>query len=293
MKSLLSELQKGRILISDGAWGTLLHELGLKPGECPELWNIDHYEDVLGIAKGYIEAGAHMVETNSFGSHPIKLAHYGLQEKAFEINKKAAEISRAAAGDDHFVLGSIGPTGVMLAMGEVSEDVVYDGFCVQAKALAEGGADVVCIETMQDPDEASLAIKAAKESTDCEVICTFTFAESGSGSFHTMMGLTVKDAMETAKRAGADIIGSNCGNGIEGMIKILREIRKDDKNTPVIVQANAGLPILEKGVTYFRETPEQMASKAGDLITAGANIIGGCCGTTPDHIRALVKTVRT
>ncbi len=291
MKSLLAELKKGRILISDGAWGTQLHELGLKPGECPELWNIEHYDDVLGIAKGYIDAGSHMIETNSFGSHPIKLAHYGLKERAYEINKSAAEISRAAAGDDHFVLGSIGPTGVMLAMGEVSEDEVYDGFCVQAKALAEGGSDVICIETMQDGDEAVLAVKAAKESTDCEIMCTFTFAESGTGSFNTMMGLSVADAMEVAKNAGADIIGSNCGNGIEGMVKIVKKIRQTDNTTPVIVQANAGLPVLENGITCFKETPEQMAGKVSELKDAGANIIGGCCGTSPAHIRAMVKAV--
>ena len=291
MKSLLSELQKGRILISDGAWGTQLHELGLKPGECPELWNIEHYEEVLGIAKGYIDAGSHMIETNSFGSHPIKLAHYGLEEKAFEINKTAAEISRSAAGDEHFVLGSIGPTGVMLAMGEVSEDEVYDGFCLQAKALSEGGSDVICVETMQDGDEARLAVKAAKDSTDCEIICTFTFAESGAGNFNTMMGLSVSDAMAVAKKAGADIIGSNCGNGIEGMVKIIKQIRETDSETPVIVQANAGLPVLENGVTCFKETPEQMAGKVSELKDGGVNIIGGCCGTSPAHISAMVKAV--
>ncbi len=291
MKSILSELNKGNILVSDGAWGTELHKHGLKPGECPEYWNLTHFSEVLDVAKGYIDAGADIILTNSFGASPIKLAHYRLESLTVDLNKIAARISREAAGNNNFVMGSIGPTGVMLAAGDVSEKEIYDGFCLQTKALAKGGADALCIETMVDPVEAGLAIKAARETTDCEIACTFTFGKSPSGKYHTMMGLSIDEAMKTAIEAGADIIGTNCGNGIDGMIDIVSEIRKIDKRTPVLVQANAGLPVFKNGQTVFKETPEQMAEKAAALIAAGANIIGGCCGTTPDHIREIVKAV--
>lgn len=251
-----------------------------------------HCADVLAIAKGYIDVGADIILTNSFGASPLKLAHYRLESLTADLNKIAARISREAAGEDHFVMGSIGPTGAMLSMGNASEDELYEGFCIQAKALAKGGADALCIETMIDPDEASLAIKAARETTNCEIACTFTFGKSQSEHYYTMMGLPIDEAMETAKEAGADIIGTNCGNGIDGMIDIVHEIRKTDKTTPVLVQANAGLPVFKDEQTIFKETPEQMAEKAADLIEAGVNIIGGCCGTTPDHIKALVRAIK-
>lgn len=292
MKSPVSEIKKGHTLISDGACGTELHKRGLKPGECPENWNLTHHDDVLAIAKGYIDAGSDIILTNSFGANPVKLKNYKLNEKTIELNRAAAMISREAAGDTHIVFGSMGPTGLMLCMGDVSEDEVYEGYCIQAKALAEGGADAICIETISDPVEARLAIKAAKASTGCEVACTFVFNKSPSGDFHTMMGLSIENAMKTALDAGADIIGSNCGNGIDGMIEIVRLIRKYDNSTPILVQANAGLPIFKDGETIFRETPEQMAGKAPDLVNAGANIIGGCCGTSSEHIRALARAVR-
>src|SRR3972149_5564235 len=139
MKSLLKALGKGKILISDGGWGTFLHELGLGVGECPEIWNITNREKVLCIAKSYIEAGSDMILTNSFGAHPVRLEHYGLQDRAWELNEAAAAISREAAGDDHFVLGSIGPSGAILIMEEVSEETVYDGFRIQVEAMAKGG----------------------------------------------------------------------------------------------------------------------------------------------------------
>ena len=178
MKSLLSVLEKGKILVSDGSWGTLLHKRGLSSDECPELWNLTHRDDVLSIAKGYIDAGTDMILTNSFGASPAKLAHYGLQDRTAEINEAAAAISREAAGSDHFVLGSMGPTGIILMMGEVSERTLFDGFCIQAMALKKGGADALCIETMSALDEACLAIRAAKESAGLEIICTFTFEKT-------------------------------------------------------------------------------------------------------------------
>lgn len=291
MKSILSSLKNGKVLVSDGAWGTELHSRGLKAGECPELWNITHRADVLSIAKAYVDAGADMILTNSFGASPFKLAYYGLEERTAEINEVAGAISREAAGRDHFVLGSIGPTGVILRMGKVSKEALYEGFAVQAKALEKGGVDALCIETMSALDEAELAIRAAKETTGCEIICTFTFEKTAKGEYRTMMGLTPAAMVCAVKEAGADIIGTNCGNGIDGMIDVVREIRIADQSTPVLVHANAGKPLFNDGITVFPETPQIMAAKAGELIRAGANIIGGCCGTTPEHIRALAKAV--
>ena len=232
-----------------------------------------------------------MILTNSFGGSPTKLRHFGLEDQCAQLNEAAAAISREAAGSDHFVLGSIGPTGVIIMMGEVPEKTLFEGFCIQAKALARGGADVICVETMAALDEACLAVRAARENTECEVACTFTFEKTVNGDYRTMMGVTPSDMAIALTLAGASIIGANCGNGIEGMIDIVREIRKVDSKTPVLVHANAGRPVLEGGKTVFPETPEMMAEKVSLLIKAGANIIGGCCGTTPQHIRALAQAI--
>jgi len=292
MKSLLSEIKKGKALVSDGAWGTFLHKRGLQPGECPELWNLTHREDVFAIAKSYIDAGADMILTNSFGGHPLKLAHYDLNERTIELNKAAAAISREAAGDDHFVLGSMGPSGVMLMMGEVSEQELFDGFAIQAEALKNGGVDAICVETMSAVDEASIAVKAAKEATGLEVVCTFTFEKKMGDHYRTMMGVTPLEMATAIKDAGADIIGANCGNGFEQMIEIVRDIRSFDNSTPVLIHANAGLPIYKDGQTVFPETPEMMAARINDILKCGANIIGGCCGTTPEHIQAIAKEIK-
>jgi 5-methyltetrahydrofolate--homocysteine methyltransferase len=292
MKSLLSAISSGKILVSDGAWGTFLHQRGLQPGECPELWNITHRDDVFAIAKSYIDAGADMVLTNSFGGSPIKLNHYDLKDRAFELNEAAAAISREAAGDNHFVLGSIGPTGVMLMMDDVTEQELYDGFYIQAEALKKGGVDAICIETMSAIDEASIAVRAAKDAAGVEVICTFTFEKKVGQHFRTMMGITPSEMVEAIKNAGADVIGANCGNGFEQMIDIVKDIRTIDKSTPVLVHANAGLPVYKNGETIFPETPDMMASRVNELVSCGANIIGGCCGTTPAHIQALVKELK-
>jgi 5-methyltetrahydrofolate--homocysteine methyltransferase len=292
MKSILKALENKKILISDGGWGTFLHKLGLEVGDCPEIWNVTHRKEVYSIAKSYIDAGSDMVLTNSFGAHPLRLSHYGLENRAFELNEAAAAISREAAGEDHFVLGSIGPSGAILMMGETPEEGVYNGFRIQAEGLSKGGADAICVETMSAIDEACLAIRAAKEFTDLEVICTFTYQKTVHGYYRTMMGVSPADMITAVKKAGADIIGANCGIGSEQMVEVVHEIREADKTTPVLVHANAGIPIVQNGNTVFPETPEMMRLRVKDLINAGANIIGGCCGTTPDHIREFVKEIR-
>lgn len=283
----ISDLLKNRILISDGAWGTYLQKKGLRPGECPELWNVTHRQEVLDIALSYIEAGSDMIETNSFGGSMYKLEKYGLAGRVKELNKAAAEISREAAGPDKLVLGSVGPTGKMIITGEVTPEALYEAFREQVKALEEGGADAIVVETMTDLDEAVEAVKAARENTRLEVICTMTFDRLITGEYRTMMGISPSDMVQPLLKAGATILGTNCGNGMAGMIPVVEEIRKCDPVVPILVHANAGIPLYRDGKTIFPEDPEEMASFALQLIKAGANIIGGCCGTTPEHIRKI------
>lgn len=293
MKKTLTELiSEGKTLVSDGAWGTFLQAKGLQAGECPELWNINHSEAVLDIAQGYIDAGADTIETNSFGGNRFKMEGFGLESRVYEINHKAAEISRQAAGTDKYVLGSIGPTGKMLMMGDVTEEELYEAFKEQAVALYEGGSDALVIETMTAIDEAEIAVRACRENTPCEVICTMTFDRLATGDYRTMMGVSPAEMVEALKEAGVNIVGANCSNGIEGMITITEEIRSVDKEIPVLIHANAGLPILQGMCTVFPESPEMMAAFAPRLAKAGANIIGGCCGTTPEHIHKLVEILK-
>ena len=291
MKKITDQIKQGKVLVSDGAWGTFLHAKGLKPGQCPELWNIEHAEEVFDIAKSYIDAGADMVETNSFGGSSFKLVHYGLAHRASELNEAAAAISRKAAGDK-FVLGSVGPTGKILMMGEVTPEEIYESFKEQVIALEKGGVDAIIIETMTDLDEARLAVRAAKENTTREVICTMTFEKTLNGDYRSMMGVSPTEMVQELIPEGVDVIGANCGNGIEGMIQIVKEIRSCDSVIPVLVHANAGAPVYLDGKTIFPETPEQTAGFVKAIIDAGVNIIGGCCGTTPEHIRQIAKVAR-
>jgi 5-methyltetrahydrofolate--homocysteine methyltransferase len=253
---------------------------------------------VRDIAAGYIAAGADMVQTNSIGGTSFKLGYYGLADRVSEINEAAAKLSREAAGADKWVIASMGPTGEIILPGDDDEDDrwndVYDAYCEQAIAFEMGGADAVCIETMSSLDEAAAAICAVRENTRLEILCTFTFEKNIRGEHRTMMGVSPEDAVAETAKVGADIIGANCGNGIEGMIELVKLMREANKDIPILIHANAGLPQNIDGVDVFPETPEDMTKFVPELIKAGANIIGGCCGTTPAHIAAIKeKTEKT
>ena len=292
MGKLTDKIEEGRVLISDGAWGTFLHQKGLKVQECPESWNIERPADVMEIAKSYVDAGADIILTNSFGGSPFKLAAYGLENQTFELNRAAAEISKKAAGDQALVLGSVGPTGKMVMMGEVTEEDLLEGMREQVRGLVAGGVDGIVLETMSDLEEARITIEAVKSVTDLDVACTFTFSRTQTGEYRTMMGTGVTEFLEMTREAGANVVGANCGNGTAGMIEVVREMRTIDVDIPILVHANAGLPQYRDGETVFPESPGEMAPQMKELVAAGANIVGGCCGTTPDHIRLIVEILR-
>lgn len=292
MPRITAQLQQGRKLVSDGAWGTFLQLKGLKPGECPELWCLTHRAAVLEIAQSYVAAGADLIKTNSFGASRFKLEAYGLANRAAEINFAAAQISREAAGKERAVIASMGPTGKLLLMGDITEEELYAAFKEQAQALAAGGADAVLIETMSALDETCLAIKAARENTRLEIISTLTFERTLKGEYRTMMGVTPAQMAVSCLEAGADIIGTNCGHGIRQMIEIVKEIRAAAPQAPIIVHPNAGLPVNRNGVAVFPDTPAMMAELVPALLEAGADIVGGCCGTTPEHIAIIARALR-
>lgn len=291
MTPLLDRLQAQELLISDGATGTYLQMHGLEPGGCPEEFNLSQPEIIRQMASDYFAAGSDMVETNSFGGSRYMLKKYDFGNRVEEFNRLAAEHARSAAPEGHFVLGSIGPTGEFLEPnGTATEEEMYDAFCEQVRGLAAGGVDAFCIETMSDVGEISLAIRAAKETTGLPVIATMTF-DKGPRGYFTMMGITPAAAAERLAAAGADVVGSNCGLAIEHLIDIISAMRAaTDK--PILTHINAGIPRIENKEIVYPDTPEHMAESMSQVVEAGANIIGGCCGTGPDHVRAFVRGLK-
>ena len=284
------EMLELRPVLGDGAMGTMLQMKGLKTGECPEEWNISHPDAVRSVARAYAAAGSDMVLTNTFGGSPIKLKRCGLEGKTDSLNREGVRLSLEGARDA-VVAASVGPTGELLSpLGEMTEGELQKAFREQISALLESGAHAICVETMTAVEEAVCAVRTAKDLNPAvEVICTMTFDPTPRG-FRTMMGVDIPGAVTALEEAGADVLGANCGNGIEQMIPIAEEMRRLTKK-PILIHANAGLPQLRNGETVFLQSPVDMSACIRDLLTAGCRIVGGCCGTGPEHIRAFRSEV--
>ncbi|MDR2346021.1 MAG: homocysteine S-methyltransferase family protein [Planctomycetaceae bacterium] len=272
----------------DGGWGTQLQACGLAIGEHPDLWNLSHPEAVLSVAESYVAAGSNVILSNTFGGTRFVLSRHNCADKVEAINRAGVGISIKAAKDKAKVFASVGPSGMMLISGNVTEQELYDAFLEQVTAIGKENPDGIIIETMSDPAEASIAVKAAK-TTGLPVAVSMVF-DSGKNKDRTMMGTTPEQAVSILTEAGADIIGANCGQGIDGFIPICKRMRAVTK-LPIWMKANAGLPQVVEGKTIYSQSPEEFAEKTKLLIEAGANFIGGCCGTTPNFIAAMRKFI--
>ena len=288
---MLSRIARGEVVVGDGGWGTLLMARGLAPGRAPETLVLERPELIAEIAVLYLEAGAELLTTNTFGGSPLRLAHGGLAGRVEEVNREAAALLRPLAAGRALVSGSVGPCGRLLApLGDADPGEVEDGFRRQIAALVEGGVDVLCIETMIDLEEATRAVRAAREvAPGVPVMASMTFDATPRGYF-TVMGISVERAASGLAEAGADVVGSNCGHGIEQMIGIAEAMRSASP-LPVLIQANAGLPEIRGNEVVYPEGPESFAAGCERLLELGVSVIGGCCGTTPDHTRALRRMV--
>lgn len=280
----LKDRLKQSIMLGDGAMGTMLNE-GMKEATCPEAINMTNEKLVEHIHQQYVKAGSHMIQTNSFGGSRLKLDSYGLGDQVAAFNVKAASIARKVAGDKVLVAGNIGPTGkLMEPMGTLTFEEAVSTFHEQAKALVEGGCDLFLIETMADLQEAKAAVIGARMAANLPVICTMTFdiQERTLAGADPETVVTVLEAMEV------DVVGANCGVGPDLMISIIKRMRQVS-DVPLMAQANAGLPRLEESNTIYDMTPERMGTYVSSLINAGASVLGGCCGTTPEHIKIFSK----
>ncbi len=281
-------LAERRVLLSDGAWGTELVRRGLEPGEAPERLNLGQPGLVRAVAASYVEAGSDIILTNTFGGSRPKLERAGLGERLAEVNRRAVEISKEAAGDRALVFASVGPTGeFMEPLGPATEEEMRVVFAEQISALAQGGADGIVIETMTDLGEATAAVAAARTACELPVAACLTF-DKGARGYATMMGVTPSQAANELAAAGADLVGSNCGRGPADLVEIARILRQNT-DLPLWIKPNAGLPQLVNGETVYAQTPEEMAGYLPQLVAAGASVIGGCCGSTPEHIRRLAQ----
>jgi len=288
MHHFIEQLLAATPILTDGAWGTQFQEEGLAPGDCPDAWNLAYPERVEGLARSYVEAGSRVILTNTFCANRIALERPGLSGRVEEINRAGVSISRRAAKGAAHVFGSMGPSGKLLVSGDVSEEQLRSAFREQAQALAAAGADGIVIETMSDLVEAGLATAAACE-TGLAVVACMTF-DSGKQQDRTIMGVTPEQAAEELTRAGADVIGANCGRGIDAYLPLCTRLRAAT-GRPLWIKPNAGLPVLEGGCTLYKMTPEEFAQHAPALLEAGAAFLGGCCGTSPSFVRALSQAL--
>ncbi|MGD2126454.1 MAG: homocysteine S-methyltransferase family protein [Desulfobacteraceae bacterium] len=290
MKHALLTLAEEKTIIFDGAMGTMLMASGLPLGDNPVLWNLDKASVVINIYKQYYEAGSDVVHTNTFIGNPLKLAENGILEKTELINMEAAKIARKVCPEGKFVAGDMGPTGKFFEpLGKLSPEEAEEAYRRQAEALLSGGADFISIETMFSLEEALTAVRGAKRAGSILVIASMTYNRTKKG-FFTMMGEGVQQALSALEQAGADVIGANCTLGSKDMIDLTKEIRVATE-TPILIQPNAGQPVMRKGVTTYDQTPSEFAQDGKEIKAAGADMIGGCCGTNAEFIRELVKAI--
>ena len=288
MHSFIAKLIKDGPVLTDGAWGTQIMKRGLQLGECPDSWNLTHPELVEEVAREYVDAGSRVILTNTYGANRFILSKFGLADKLRDINIRGVEISRKAAGGRAYVFASMGPTGKLLATREITENDLRRAFEEQAQAIARSAPDAIVVETMMDLTEAKIAAAAAKE-TGLPVIACLVF-DSGKAKDRTMMGNTAEQAVEVLGGIGVDAIGANCGQGIESFIPICRRMRAAT-GLPLWMKPNAGHPELIEGRTVYRITALEFARFVPELVQAGANFVGGCCGTEPAFIREAGKLV--
>lgn len=272
-------------LITDGAWGTQLQARGLALGVMPDTWNLDQPQHVESVARAYVEAGSQVILTNTFRSNRITLADSGLADKVEPLNRAGVALSRRVAAGKALVFASMGPTGKMLMTGEVQPEAVVEAFAEQGRILAANGADALLLETFSDLEEAKLALEGVKHS-GLPVIVSFAF-DTGKNLDRTMMGATPEAVAQEMEAAGADAVGANCGAGVERFVPICRRL-KVACALPVWIKANAGLPEVKDGAVVYNASAQFFASHYAALAEAGASFLGGCCGTNPDFIRALV-----
>ena len=282
----IHELLGCRPVLLDGAWGTELQALGLEPDECPDTWNVSHPERVEQVARRYVEAGSRVILTNTFRANRIALAPFGLADRTEHILRAGVMLSRRAARENARVFASVGPSGRMLAAGDVTEAELHAAFAEAAETLADADADGIVVETMTDLDEARIAVAAAHR-TGLPVVASLVF-DSGRQRDHTMMGNTPEQAAEQLVAAGASVIGANCGLGVSGYLEICRRlVAASDR--PVWIKPNAGLPEVVNGRIVYRILAREFAEQAARLVEIGASFVGGCCGTTPAFIEALAE----
>jgi 5-methyltetrahydrofolate--homocysteine methyltransferase len=284
----LLEAMRTRVLLADGAMGTQLQNAGLESGHCGEAWNLDHPDRVLRIQRSYAEAGSDVLITNTFGASRIMLDRHGEGARTADINRASVAIAREALGGRGYVLGDMGPFGgLMEPYGEIARADVERAFREQASALVEGGADGIIIETQTAFEEVAVAIEAAREARAPVIIASFAFDRmADEDDVRTMMGISPEQAAEFMAEHGCHIAGLNCGTGVDMRMaaEIVRRYRAVC-DLPVMAQPNAGAPVLEDMKVVYRQSPEEMGSDLPALLAAGPRIVGGCCGSTPAHIR--------